>query len=99
MAIGEINADGPPLRLPLRLVVSDPGASPARSVLKARRLVEWEGCPVVIAGTICPAFDAARAVLRDQAALLAFGFPNEGGRTGHRLIRLGERPDAQLAGA
>jgi urea transport system substrate-binding protein len=69
------------------------------TALEARRLVDAEGCPVVVAATTCPAFTTASKALRGRPALLIFSAANEGGPTGDRLIRLGERPYAQLAGA
>jgi branched-chain amino acid transport system substrate-binding protein len=97
MAVEEINADGPPLGRPLRLVVGDDGTSPALGAVATRRLVEAEGCSVVIASVTSSVFAAASRAIADRRALLVFSVTNEGGPTGDRLVRLGERPAAQLA--
>jgi urea transport system substrate-binding protein len=97
LAVEEINAEGPPLGRPLRLVVGDDGTSPAMGALAARRLVDAEGCSVVIASVTSAVFTAASRALADSPALLVHSVTNEGGPTGDRLVRLGERPDAQLA--
>jgi branched-chain amino acid transport system substrate-binding protein len=97
LAIEEINADGPPLGRPLRLVVADDGTSPVMGALAARRLVEVEGCSVVVVNGTSAVFNAVSHALRDSRALLIFSVTNEGGPTHDRLVRLGERPEAQLA--
>jgi branched-chain amino acid transport system substrate-binding protein len=96
MAIEEINADGPPLGRPLRLVLGDEGTSPAMTALESRRLVDVERCPVVVAATTCHGFAAASAAVRDRPTVLIFSYPHQGGPTGERLFRLGTRPHAQL---
>ncbi|MEA2383000.1 MAG: urea transport system substrate-binding protein [Solirubrobacteraceae bacterium] len=97
LAVEEINADGPPLGRPLRLVVGDDGTSPTMGALAAGRLVEAEGCSVVIASVTSAVFTAASRAMADRSVLLVFSVTNEGGPTGDRLVRLGERPGAQLA--
>jgi branched-chain amino acid transport system substrate-binding protein len=98
LAIEEINAEGPPGGRPLRLVVGDDSTSPAVGVGEARRLVEEEGCRVVITNITSATFEAVRPVIEKTGALLVFSIMNEGGPTGTRLFRLGERPSAQMAG-
>lgn len=99
LAIEEINAEGAPGGLPLRLVVGDDATSPALGVAEARRLVEDEGCRVVITNITSRTFEAIRPVVEKAGALLVFSIMNEGGRSGSRLFRLGERPAAQLGSA
>ena len=98
LAVEEINAEGPPGGRPLRLVVGDDCTSPVVGVEESRRLVEEEGCRVVITNITSATFEAVRPVIEKTGALLIFSIMNEGGRTGTRLFRLGERPDAQIAG-
>jgi urea transport system substrate-binding protein len=98
LAIEEINADGPPLGKPIRLTVADDRTSPAMGAIAARTLVD-EGCSVIVANGISSVFAAAGRALRNREALLIFSLTNEGGPTTERLIRLGERPRAQLGQA
>jgi branched-chain amino acid transport system substrate-binding protein len=97
LAVEEVNAGGAPLGRPLRLVVGDDGSSPAMGALAARRLVEAEGCSVVIASITSAVFAAVSRAVARSPVLLVFSVTNEGGPTGDRLVRLGERPAAQLA--
>jgi urea transport system substrate-binding protein len=99
LAVEEINEAGPPGGRPLRLVVADDGTSPVLGAAEAQRLVDVEGCRVVVAGVTCGTFEAIQPVVERSGALLIFSLANEGGRTGPRLFRLGERPAAQLAAA
>lgn len=99
LAVEEINEQGPPQGRPLRLVVGDDATSPLMGAAEARRLVEVEGCRVIVTGVTCATFEAVHPVLHDLDALLVFSLANEGGRTGDRLFRLGERPEAQIASA
>jgi urea transport system substrate-binding protein len=95
LAIDEINADGPPLGKSIRLAVADDGTSPAAGAIAARALVD-EGCSIIVASGISTVFVAAGRALKNREALLIFSMTNEGGPTTERLIRLGERPRAQL---
>jgi branched-chain amino acid transport system substrate-binding protein len=95
MAIDEINEDGPPLRKRLRLVVGDDGTSPAVGAKVACMLAD-EGCSGIVANGISTVFMAAGSALRHHDALLIFSLANEGGPVSGRLLRLGERPLAQL---
>ncbi len=99
LAVEEANESGPPDGRPMRLVVGDDGTSPVLGAAEARRLVEDEGCRVLVAGVTCATFEAIAPVVEQSDALLIFSLANEGGRTGNRLFRLGERPSAQLAAA
>jgi branched-chain amino acid transport system substrate-binding protein len=99
LAVEEVNAEGPPGGRPLHLVVGDDSTSPALGAAEARRLVEDEGCRVVITNVTSATFEAIRPVVEKAGALLIFSILNEGGSTGNRLFRLGERPAAQLTGA
>ena len=80
-------------------VVGGDSTSPALGAAEARRLVEDEGCRVVITNVTSATFEAIRPVVEKAGALLIFSILNEGGSTGNHLFRLGERPAAQLTGA
>ena len=99
LAVEEVNIAGPPGGRTLRLVVADDGTSPTLGAAEAQRLVGDEGCQVVIAGVTCATFEAIRPVVERSGALLVFSLANEGGHTHPRLVRLGERPAAQLSAA
>jgi urea transport system substrate-binding protein len=99
LAVSEVNDDGPPAGRPLRLVVADDCTSPAVAAAEARRLVEDERCPVVIASVTSASFEAVRPVVESAGALLVFGLANEGGPAGPLTFRLGEHPEEQIAPA
>lgn len=96
LAIEEANECRPPGTRALRLVVGDDGTSPELGVAEARRLVQDEGCPVVIASTTSATFEAIQPVVRELGALLVYSITNEGGPCGSRVFRFGERPWSQL---
>jgi urea transport system substrate-binding protein len=96
LAVEELNHDGPPGGRPIRLVVADDCTSPRVAKAAARRLVEDEHCPVVIASVTSASFEAARPVVERAGALLVFGLANEGGSGGPLTFRLGERPAEQM---
>lgn len=96
LAVEEVNREGPPTGAPLRLVVGDDGTDPVLGVAEVRRLLEDEGCPVIMAVVTSACFEAISPVVEDAGALLIFCITNEGGRTGPRLFRLGERPHSQF---
>jgi branched-chain amino acid transport system substrate-binding protein len=96
LAVEEVNAGGPPTREPLRLVVGDDGTSETLGIAEARRLVEDEHCSVILACVTSATFEAISPVVEESGALLIYCITNEGGRTGRRLFRFGERPQDQL---
>jgi ABC-type branched-subunit amino acid transport system substrate-binding protein len=96
LAVEEVNQDGPPGGHPVRLVVGDDGTCPAVAAAEARRLVEDERCPVVVASVTSASFEAARPIVEKAGALLVFGLANAGGSEGPLTFRLGERSEDQL---
>jgi urea transport system substrate-binding protein len=96
LAIEEVNRDGPPTGVPLRLVVGDDGTDPTMGVAEVRRLIEDEGCPVIMTLVTSECFEAISPVVEQAGALLVFCNTNEGGHTSSRIFRLGERPRNQL---
>lgn len=99
LAVAEVNEAATRASRRVRLVVGDDGTSPAMGAAEARRLVEDEGCRVVITNVTSATFEAVCPVVIGAGALVVFCIPNEGGVTGERLFRLGERPSGQLRGA
>lgn len=77
-------------------MVGDDGTDPAIGAAEVRRLLEDEGCPVIMALVTSACFEAIRPVVEAAGALLVFCITNEGGPTGRRLFRLGERPHSQF---
>lgn len=99
LAVEEINEDGPPTGDPLRLVAGDDGTNPVLAAAEARRLLEDEGCPVMLFLGTSNCFDAVVPVVEAAGALLVYCNTNEGGGVGRRIFRLGERPANQLSRA
>lgn len=99
LAVDEVNSEGSPGGRPVRLVVADDCTSPVVAAVQARRLVEDERCPVVIASVTSPSFEAVRSVVEKAGAVLVYSLANEGGAGGPLTFRLGERPDEQVGPA
>lgn len=99
LAVEEVNADGGIGGRPLELLVADDATDPATGALEAMRLAHG-GCRTVFLMTTSATYVAVSAALRDSGVLLVQGHMNEGDGGHDRLrIRLGERPDVQLATA
>lgn len=104
LALEEINGDGGVGGRPVDLLVADDATDAATGVLEAGRLVR-SGCRTIIVMTTSATFEAVAASLAGSGVLLVEPHMNEGrpensSRARERLlIRLGERPAAQLAAA
>ncbi|MEW9555794.1 ABC transporter substrate-binding protein [Nonomuraea sp. NPDC050783] len=96
MAVEEANAEGGVRGSPLRLLVADDATSARAGAVQMRRLVR-AGCRAVFTNVTSATFDAIEPVARKSGVLLIHTPVNEGGRGGHGLLRLGERPAAQLS--
>lgn len=96
MAVEEINADGGIVGRPLELLVGDDGTHPGLGAAELVRLAH-SGCRIVLANVTSAVFTALRPVARRHGVLIIHTLLNEGGGSGHELLRLGERPAAQAA--
>lgn len=95
LAAQELNADGGLGGRPVQVVVADDATDAATGAAAVRRLIEVDGCSVVFTNVTSETFRAVRPVAAAAGALLVYTPVNEGGRSHDRLVRLGERPDAQ----
>ncbi|MEV4110636.1 ABC transporter substrate-binding protein [Nonomuraea sp. NPDC049695] len=96
MAVAEANVDGGVRGSPLRLVVADDATDVRVGAARMRRLVR-AGCQAVFTNVTSATFDAIDPIARAAGVLLIYTPVNEGGRAGHGLLRLGERPEGQLS--
>ncbi|MEV0388910.1 ABC transporter substrate-binding protein [Nonomuraea sp. NPDC050643] len=96
MAVAEANADGGVRGDPLRLVVADDATDARVGAARMRWLVR-AGCRAVFTNVTSATFAAIEPIARAAGVLLIYTPVNEGGRTGHGLLRLGERPAGQLS--
>ncbi len=96
LAANEVNADGGLCGRAVHVAVADDGTDPATGVVAVRRLVEVEGCSVVFTNVTSETFRAVQPAAAATGALLVHTPVNEGGRGGDRVLRLGERPAAQM---
>ena len=96
LAVEEINADGGVEGRHLELVVADDCTDPSMAAQEARRLVR-AGCRAVFACTTSSCFSAINNEVGHDDALVVHAAMNERGPgDGRSVIRLGERPDAQV---
>jgi branched-chain amino acid transport system substrate-binding protein len=96
MAADEVNAHGGVGGRRLELLVADDATDPAMAAAEAGRLIR-SGCRAIFACTTSSSFAAMRRVVRPNEALLVHSVINErspGG--GASVVRLGERPSAQI---
>ncbi|MGW0517547.1 substrate-binding protein [Crossiella sp. NPDC003009] len=99
MAADEVNADGGVDGCQLQVVVRDDASSPDIGAEQLRRLVHADGCRVVITNCTSAVFPALARWARRLGVLLVHTPINEGGRYSPNVVRLGERPSAQLRAA
>lgn len=95
LAVDEINADGGIGGVPVELVIGDDASDSLTGAVAANRLVR-SGCRIIFACVTSATFNAAASTLRDSDALLVHSVLNEGGRPSSGVVRLGERPLAQV---
>ncbi|MDF3306796.1 ABC transporter substrate-binding protein [Rhodococcus sp. T2V] len=95
LAVEEVNADGGIGGVLVDLVVADDASNSVVGTVAAMRLMR-SGCRVVFACVTSATFNAAASALRNTGVLLVHTVLNEGGRLGTGVVRLGERPLAQL---
>jgi urea transport system substrate-binding protein len=95
LAVDEINADGGVAGRRVRLVVADDATDADQAADEARRMVRL-GCRVVFVNSTSASFDAVRRAVRGRKVLVVHTVVNEGGGVSPTVVRLGERPQAQL---
>ncbi len=95
LAVEEVNDEGGIHGRPVFLVVGDDATEPAIGACELRRLIRT-GCRAVLTNVTSATFRAIEPLARQAGILLVYTPVNEGGRTGMRLFRLGERPLGQL---
>lgn len=95
MAVDEINADGGIAGKPLVLDLGDDGSDPTQGAIELGRLAR-RGCRAVIANVSSATIARIEPVARRLGVELIYTPLNEGGAHGASLLRLGERPAAQL---
>ncbi|GAA4036758.1 hypothetical protein GCM10022247_73240 [Allokutzneria multivorans] len=96
MAADEVNADG---RARVQVVVRDDASVPEVGAEQLRRLVSVDGCRVVVTNCTSAVFPVIARLARRLGVLLVHTPINEGGRYSPNVVRLGERPSAQLSTA
>ena len=96
MAAREINADGGLCGRQVRVAVADDRTDPIVGAAQVRRLVEVDGCSVVLTNVTSETFRAVQPVAAAAGALLVYTPVNEGGAGSDRVLRLGERPAGQV---
>nr|EJI97891.1 nitrile hydratase regulator1 [Rhodococcus sp. JVH1] len=95
LAVEEVNADGGIGGVLVDLVVGDDASDSAAGAAAATRLMR-SGCRVVFACVTSATFNAAASALHSRGVLLVHTVLNEGGRPSPDVVRLGERPLAQV---
>ncbi|QTI69074.1 ABC transporter substrate-binding protein [Gordonia polyisoprenivorans] len=95
LAVEEINADGGIDGVPVELVIGDDASDSLAGGIAATRLAR-SGCRIIFACVTSATFNAAASTLRDSEVLLVHTVLNEGGRPSSGVVRLGERPLAQV---
>ncbi|WP_328303734.1 ABC transporter substrate-binding protein [Actinomycetospora sp. NBC_00405] len=95
LAVDEINADGGIAGRRARLVIADDATDADQAADEARRMVRL-GCRVVFVNSTSASFDAVRRAVRGRKVLVVHTVVNEGGGVSPTVVRLGERPQAQL---
>ncbi|MBP2472565.1 branched-chain amino acid transport system substrate-binding protein [Crossiella equi] len=99
MAADEVNADGGVDGCELQVVVRDDASSPDIGAEQFTRLVRADGCRVIVTNCTSAVFPALARLARRLGVLLVHTPINEGGRYSPYIVRLGERPSAQLRAA
>jgi urea transport system substrate-binding protein len=95
LAVDEINEDGGVAGRALTLLTADDATDAEQAAAEARRMVRL-GCRAVFVNSTSASFDAVRAAVEATDVLLVHSVINEGGRDSATVLRLGERPRAQL---
>ncbi len=95
LAVDEINADGGIAGVPMELLIGDDASDSLAGAAAATRLLR-SGCRVIFACVTSATFSAAASVLQGSGVLLVHTVLNEGGRPNPGVVRLGERPLAQV---
>lgn len=95
LAVEGVNADGGIGGVLVDLVVGDDASDSAAGAAAAMRL-RRSGCRVVFACVTSATFNAAASALHGTGVLLVHTVLNEGGRPSPGVVRLGERPLAQV---
>ncbi|WHU47761.1 ABC transporter substrate-binding protein [Gordonia sp. L191] len=95
LAVDEINGDGGIGGMPVELLIGDDASDSLTGGLAAGRLAR-SGCRTIFACVTSATFNAAASTLRDTDALVIHTVLNEGGRPSAGVVRLGERPTAQV---
>ncbi len=95
LAVEEVNADGGIGGVLVDLVVGDDASDSGAGAAAAMRLMR-SGCRVVFACVTSATFNAAASALHGTGVLLVHTVLNEGGRPSPGVVRLGERPLAQV---
>ncbi|MFB9903944.1 substrate-binding protein [Allokutzneria oryzae] len=96
MAADEINADGGVNGCRLQVVVRDDASVPDVGAEQFRRMAGVDGCRVVVTNCTSAVFPVIAKLARRLGVLLVHTPINEGGRYSPNVVRLGERPSAQL---
>ncbi|MCP3802157.1 substrate-binding protein [Allokutzneria sp. A3M-2-11 16] len=99
MAADEVNADGGVHGRRVQVVVRDDASVPDVGAEQFRRLVGLDGCRVVVTNCTSAVFPVIAKLARRLGVLLVHTPINEGGRYSPNVVRLGERPSAQLRSA
>lgn len=79
----------------MHIVAADDATRPLTGATAVRRLVETDGCSVILTNVTSETFRAVQPVAAAAGALLIYTPVNEGGSAGDRVVRLGERPASQ----
>ncbi|MDL9948927.1 substrate-binding protein [Gordonia sp. ABSL11-1] len=95
LAVDEINADGGVGGVPVELIIGDDASDSVAGAAAADRLIR-SGCRVIFACVTSATFNAATSALQGSGVLLVHTVLNEGGRPSPGIVRLGERPLAQV---
>lgn len=95
LAAAEVNADGGVAGRRVTLLTADDATDAEQAAFEARRMVRL-GCRAVFVNSTSASFDAVRAAVETSGVLLVHSVINEGGGSSPTVLRLGERPRAQV---
>lgn len=95
LAVDEANADGGVAGRRVTLLTADDATDAEQAALEARRMARL-GCRAIFVNSTSASFDAVRTALGSSGVLLVHTVVNEGGAGSPNVLRLGERPAAQL---
>ena len=95
LAVAEVNDDGGVAGRRLTLLTADDATDADQAAFEARRMVRL-GCRAIFVNSTSASFDAVRAAVEPSGVLLVHSLINEGGGDSPTVLRLGERPRAQL---